>query len=113
MSYSHYATYSIELHISELLIVKMRTRSLLFLGLWISNETLLFYSQWFHVTTFCSMRFDLYPLDRQVRTDGFCSVLFLTICIAKVHSYNLTSKSNSFYRNASLKLEVIHTIQHL
>ena len=103
----------IAFHISELLIVKMRI-SLLFLGLWISNETLLFYSQWFHVTTFCSMRFDLYPLDRQVRTDGFCSVLFLTlISKAKVHSYTLTSKSNSFYRTASLKLGVIHTIQHL
>jgi hypothetical protein len=37
-----------------------------FPGLWIQNRTHILYSQEAHITFWCPMRFELYPLDKQV-----------------------------------------------
>ena len=39
-----------------------------FSGLWIVNRTTILYSQETHVTFWCPMRFERYPLDHQVRS---------------------------------------------
>jgi hypothetical protein len=48
------------------LVLNRNFNRLHFEGLWIRNRTNILYSQEAHITFWCPMRFELYPLDKQI-----------------------------------------------